>query len=130
MSDPIRIKITEANRSKIQAAIDAIQLPRVKVRLIDADTVYSAVRRIQGKLIDILYTKDWEGLEVTVDAHAQKFASRYKGIPESTGFHIKRTKNAWLLTSVRRQRTSAKELTIYHMADKANRLAEFIEENF
>ena len=124
------IKITETNKAKIQAIIDAVQGPRVKARTIAADDVFHAVRLIQGKLLDILNTKDWHGLSFYVDPNAQKFPSSYKGTPESTAFSVIRLTASWQLKWVERRPTGRKVFTVYGMACKAVELADFVEDNF
>ena len=123
------IKVTEANHDKIQAAIVAVQ-KGARTRMVGADDVYRAVKEIERRLRDRLYKKDWAGLSFIVDPNAQKFASRYNGIPESTIFVLQRSPNGWNLENVYRHRTLSYEFIPRNLDLKAHALFTYVQETF
>lgn len=93
------IKLNEKNKEKIQAVIDQVQL-KARVRTITVDDIMSEPAEIESHLG--LGKKALVGVTASIDLHAQKFTSRYKGIPESTQFGLEYTKGGWVLTYVAR----------------------------
>jgi hypothetical protein len=124
------IKLTENNLNRVQAAIDAAQGPRCTARTIDASYVYALVRACERRLAGLLPKKHWCGLRFACDPHAQRFPNAHKFTAESTGFLLKREKNAWYLLSVTRGRCNIKSIRPINLSDKASELAQFLTVDF
>lgn len=94
------IIVNEANRDKINAAIKEVE-GKATARTI---TYYDIVALIQVFEQKFKFTtkKNWEGIEIDCDYHAQEFPRAYKWNPESTQFWIVRRGGKWRLTRVYR----------------------------
>ena len=123
------IKITAANAEKISEAVAAIEGNRVSIRTLHWHSIASAVEDIEKDLSRRLYKKDWIGLTISADTHAQKFPNSYKGTPESTHFTIERRASGWFLTDVCRSRCGSVEYSI-DLGGCGDLLVEFAEKNF
>lgn len=124
------IKITEANKAKLQAAIDLIQPASIKARKIDSDDLLTSMFLIEEKLRERLCKKDWAGLSFIVDYNHQSFPSTYKGTPESTLACLTRSPSGWNLTDVWRGTTRSRFIMAFGFNDKAEQLAAFAQDNF
>ena len=96
------IIIDRAHMDMLQSAIDAAQ-NRARVRTICAEDIIDTCESVQKKL-DIPQTA-LEGVQITVDRHAQKFPAAYNGRPESTIFRAVYVGRKWRLLDVRRNDT-------------------------
>lgn len=96
------IIIDRAHRDMLQSAIDAAQY-RARVRTICAEDIIDTCESVQKKL-DIPQTA-LEGVQITVDQHAQIFPSAYNGRPESTIFRAVYAGRKWRLLDVCRDYT-------------------------
>lgn len=103
------IKIDEKNKEKIQAVIDQVQL-KARVRTISVEDIMAEPANIESHLG--LTKKALVGVSASIDLNAQKFTSRYKGIPESTQFGLEYTKSGWVLTYVARLAVEGNKHTI------------------
>src|SRR5690625_5708952 len=83
------MRINTTNTAAINTTLDAVQ-HRARARTIDAADLAEAIEEIETKLSQILHKKDWRGLNVWVDIHAQSFPGSYRGIPESTKVVLQR----------------------------------------
>lgn len=98
------IIINETNRERINAAIAEVE-GRATARTITYDDVVRACAVIEKRLG--IAKKDLEGVEYSVDIHAQTFPRAYKYRAESTQFHVKREGGKWRVTHVMRYYTRA-----------------------
>lgn len=96
------IIIDRAHMDKLQSAIDTAQ-NRARVRTICAENIIDTCESVQKKL-DIPQTA-LEGVQITVDRHAQKFPAAYNGRPESTIFRAVYAGHKWRLLDVFRDDT-------------------------
>ncbi len=96
------IIIDRAHMDMLQDAINAAQ-DRVRVRTICAEDIIDKCESVQKKL-DIPQTA-LEGVQITVDRHAQKFPAAYNGRPESTIFRAVYAGRKWRLLDVYRDNT-------------------------
>ena len=122
--------INDENRNKIQEAIDQAQ-EKAKVRLIDSDDVYAAIKAIEERLC-FIPKKYWAGVSAKVNVHAQKFANSYNGIPEATLFEIEYKSGNWRLTDVYRGICKNKyvicDLTDTLKKEAVSRIVEYLED--
>ncbi len=113
------IKITEANKEKIAAAIKEVEA-RAHVRTASATDLFEAVRDVTARLDNLsVLKKNRNGMEFHVCPEAQKFPSAYKYTPEATCFRIKGTATAtsWVLTSINRASCPAKKIMMKNEKD-------------
>lgn len=96
------IKVHEANREKITAAIDENQ-KRTTARNITTDDVFRAINMIEYTLN--IKKKDLDGIKASCDIHAQNFPNAYKYRAESTQFTIENRRGTWYLTDIMRYYT-------------------------
>lgn len=96
------IIIDRAHMNMLQDAINAAQ-NRARVRTICAEDIIDTCESVQKKL-DIPQTA-LEGVQITVDRHAQKFPAAYNGRPESTIFRAVYAGRKWRLLDVFRNDT-------------------------
>lgn len=96
------IIIDRAHTEMLQEAINAAQ-DRARVRTICAEDIIDTCDSVQKKL-DIPQTA-LEGVQITVDRHAQKFPAAYNGRPESTIFRAVYAGRKWRLLDVFRNDT-------------------------
>lgn len=96
------IIIDRAHLDMLQEAINAAQ-DRARVRTICAEDIIDTCDSVQKKL-DIPQTA-LEGVQITVDRHAQKFPAAYNGRPESTIFRAVYAGRKWRLLDVFRNDT-------------------------
>jgi hypothetical protein len=96
------IIIDRAHTDMLQEAINAAQ-DRARVRTICAEDIIDTCDSVQKKL-DISQTA-LEGVQITVDRHAQKFPAAYNGRPESTIFRAVYAGRKWRLLDVYRDNT-------------------------
>ncbi len=122
------IRVTKKNADKITQAIDKAQ-SAARVRTICRADVFDAVEEIEKKLSKLLYKKDWLGLEILVDTHAQSFPGAYRGTPESTFFVLIRRPSGWFMDRIRRSICSPGVYAVYFQ-DKSRELAEFATDKF
>lgn len=94
--------IDRAHMNMLQDAINAAQ-NRARVRTICAEDIIDTCESVQKKL-DIPQTA-LEGVQITVDRHAQKFPAAYNGRPESTIFRAVYAGRKWRLLDVFRNDT-------------------------
>lgn len=93
------IIIDRAHMNMLQEAINTAQ-GRARVRTICAEDIIDTCENVQKKL-DIPQTA-LEGVQITVDRHAQKFPAAYNGRPESTIFQAVYSGRKWRLLKVYR----------------------------
>ena len=96
------IIIDRAHMNMLQEAINTAQ-GRARVRTICAEDIIDTCENVQKKL-DIPQTA-LEGVQITVDRHAQKFPAAYNGRPESTIFRAVYAGRKWRLLDVYRDNT-------------------------
>lgn len=96
------IIIDRAHMDMLQEAINAAQ-DRARVRTICAEDIIDTCESVQKKL-DTPQTA-LEGVQITVDRHAQKFPAAYNGRPESTIFRAVYAGRKWRLLDVYRDNT-------------------------
>jgi len=124
------MRINTNNTAAINTTLDAVQ-HRARARTIDAADLAEAIEEIETKLSQILHKKDWRGLNVWVDIHAQSFPGSYRGIPESTKVVLQRGANDWFLIEATRGRCgSGSPYYPQNLDSKAAELAEFAAANF
>ena len=123
------IKITAANAEKISEAVASVEGNRVSIRTLHWHSIAWAVEDVEKDLSRRLYKKDWLGLRIGVNPHAQTFPGAYKGNPESTQFVIERRASGWFLTDVCRSRCGSVEYSI-DFGGCGDLLVEFAEKNF
>ena len=111
------IKITEANKEKIAAAIKEEE-GRATARTASATDLFEAVRDVTARLDNLgVLKKNRNGMEFHVCPEAQKFPSAYKYNPEATCFWIKGTATSWVLTSINRASCPAKKIQMANEKD-------------
>ena len=93
------IIIDRAHMNMLQSAVDAVQ-GRARVRTICVEDIIDTCDSVQKKL-NISQTA-LEGVQITVDRHAQKFPAAYNGRPESTIFQAVYSGRKWRLLKVYR----------------------------
>ena len=93
------IIIDRAHMDALQSAVDAVQ-GRARVRTICVEDIIDTCDSVQKKL-NISQTA-LEGVQITVDRHAQKFPAAYNGRPESTIFQAVYSGRKWRLLKVYR----------------------------
>lgn len=96
------IIIDRAHMNMLQEAINVAQ-DRARVRTICAEDIIDTCESVQKKL-DISQAA-LEGVQITVDRHAQKFPAAYNGRPESTIFQAVYSGRKWRLLDVFRNDT-------------------------
>lgn len=96
------IIIDRAHTDMLQYVIDTAQ-DRARVRTICAEDIIDTCESVQKKL-NIPQTA-LEGVQITVDRHAQKFPAAYNGRPESTIFRAVYAGRKWRLLDVFRSDT-------------------------
>ena len=96
------IIIDRAHMDMLQEAINTAQ-GRARVRTICAEDIIDTCESVQKRL-DISQVA-LEGVQITVDRHAQKFPAAYNGRPESTIFQAVYSGRKWRLLDVFRNDT-------------------------
>lgn len=96
------IIIDRAHMDMLQEAINAAQ-DRARVRTICAEDIIDTCESVQKKLN--ISQAALEGVQITVDRHAQKFPAAYNGRPESTIFRAVYAGRKWRLLDVYRDNT-------------------------
>lgn len=86
-----------AEAEALNAAIAAVEGPRVSARKIDAADIADDLLEINDYLG--ITKKSLKGTTVHVDHNAQSFPGAYKGTPESTHFDAEFT-TAWFVTDI------------------------------
>lgn len=124
------MKLNITHTAKVQKAIEEVE-SRAHARRIDADDVLQVAREAERKLLDRLYKKDWVGVVVHVDVHAQKFPASYNGTPESTQFTLERFATGWFLTKIERSETKGPTGRLrVDFSAKGDALIRFAEDTF
>ena len=98
-----KILLIEANRARVKAALLEAQ-NGCRVRCINADTVYTWMRRIE-ETYAIIPMRAQRGITVTVNPAHERMPGAYRGIPMATHFVVERRPDGWALTEI--YRTSA-----------------------
>lgn len=76
-----------------------------KVRKITTADILDALRAVEERLSIAKAKLDMT--RVTVDVHARRFPSAYRGIPESTVFTAVNRRGVWYVTGIYRRQTHA-----------------------
>lgn len=103
----MKIIIKEENRKEIEKALAGVQ-KYSRARNVTADDVFKWKDKIEQKFDDVA-TYRLDGTIVTINQGAQKFANKYKGIPESTWLEIKKYPSGWAITNVYRGKCTQSE---------------------
>lgn len=125
----MRMKLNIKDMERVQATIDIVQ-SRSHIRNIDAPDVAAAIAYIENKLSNLLPKKDWCGISVRVDKHAQTFPGSYRGIPESTVFTVERFPSGWFITSLLRDHCTNARFRVNGLHKKAEQIARHATNNF
>jgi hypothetical protein len=118
------MKINVNNTTKLEEAIN-VEQKRARERTISVDIIKKVIKEVEAKLATMMYKKDWSGVTVCVDYHAQKFASSYSGIPQSTKFSLTRGNNGWFVTSISRSNCGVREIE-FLIEHKGSEIANFL----
>lgn len=94
------IIINDSNEGKINAVIKEVE-GKATARTITYRHIEYMIRTFELKF-KFTTKKNWEGIEIECDYHAQEFPRAYKWNPESTQFRIVRRGGKWRLTCVYR----------------------------
>jgi hypothetical protein len=120
-----QMKININNEKMINAALHDGQ-KYSKERRVSIDEIRTFIKRLEVFLEGNLFKKDWPGVEVRVNLHAQSFPGAYRGIPMSTYFSLYRGSSDWFLTEVVREECGERKIFL-KMPKQGPGLAHFIE---
>lgn len=124
------MKINVNNTAKLAAELADVQ-KRESARTIELGDITAEVARIEADLAKLLNKKDWVGVVVSIDLHAQAFPGAYKGAPESTHFTLERGASAWFVTSLSRRYTRTSRNNELRLLDSHKAaMVEFVLKNF
>lgn len=122
------MKINVNNIEKIEAEIKAAE-KSCSSRKMDPEFIAEAIKRAEDRLSELLYKKDWKGVEVRIDAAGgQSFPSSYRGVPESTQAVVVFSGSGWFVTRIDRSYVSSKSVEITGLEKKKDELIRFVLE--
>ncbi len=102
-----------------------------RVRTVRYEDILTAVEKVEQRLGQLLFKKDWVGLSVWCDPNAQTFPHAYKGTPMSTQFQMKRYPSGWFITWIGRASCSGSHrYAIAGLTKKENELVEYATRPF
>jgi len=123
------MRINTNNVEKLQRELDKVQR-LARTRTITTEDIKQAVKTAEENLVPILQKKNWSGIAVRINLHAQKFAASYRGMPESTQFTLTRGSNAWFLTDLVRSRCGTVHTDLCADPTQRSLIADFVVRSF
>lgn len=110
------IKITEANREKIAAAIKEAE-GRATARTATAKDLFDSVKEIENRLSNLNVPKNKrKEMSFRICPEAQKFPGAYKWNPEATCFWIIGTSSGWNLILILRDSCPTRKIDFINEA--------------
>ena len=93
--------INEHNRSKVEKALDEVQV-RCNARLITYEDILAELKSVDEQFSKVCTKKAFENTEVLIDVNGQVFPSSYKFSAYSTQFRAVYLKSKWRLMYIGR----------------------------
>lgn len=107
------IIVKSENLDKLQKVLDAAN-GKARERIATTGDIFSAVGDLQEKFAGV--NKD--GLLVKVNANAQKFARKYRGVPMSTYLYLLYKNGSWRLLDAKRMPCDTVAYRVLKMSDE------------
>lgn len=119
------MKINVKDEEKITKELANVQ-KLAKTRTVEYKDILTAVEKVEERLSQLLFKKDWVGLSVWCDPNSQEFAASYNGIPQSTQFILRRFPSGWFVTKICRI-YCGKSYKHYHISGFEKKAAELVD---